>query len=131
MYCDICGRGFTLKRKLKRHKKTHEKSRKYKCGKCSKCFRKECNKKHHEKNCRGYNHSNTVQPKRNNKVEENRFKIEKVSSAFKNASVTWKLIYSENDGNDYADTMNTSCLAMTHKLEDFREENHSLKFNIS
>ena len=131
MNCDKCGRSFTVRSNLERHKKTHEKSRRYSCRTCNKTFKKNCDKTYHENNCRQNGNSNLVLPEARKEVTGNGFRVEKVDSAFKNANITWKLIYGKNNGADYISIINSSCSTMSSKLEGYRKENHALKFNMS
>ena len=109
MNCDKCGRSFTVRSNLERHKKTHEKSRRYSCRTCNKTFKKNCDKTYHENNCRQNGNSNLVLPEARKEVTGNGFRVEKVDSAFKNANITWKLIYGKNNGADYISIINSSC----------------------
>ena len=131
MNCDKCGRSFTDKSNLERHKKTHGKPRKYRCKNCNKTFKKNCDKTYHENNCRQNGNSNLVLPEASKEVTGNGFRIEKVNSAFRKANITWKLIYGKNDGADYVSIINSSCSTMSSKLEEYKKENHALKFNMT
>ena len=119
MNCDKCGRSFTDKSNLERHKKTHGKPRKYRCKNCNKTFKKNCDKTYHENNCRQNGNSNLVLPEASKEVTGNGFRIEKVNSAFRKANITWKLIYGKNDGADYVSIINSSCSTMSSKLEEY------------
>ena len=59
------------------------------------------------------------------------FKIVKSSTAFSNASVTWKLKYNQNDGSNYIRLLDASTIAMEGHLRRYQRNQQACKFNMS
>ena len=68
-------------------------------------------------------------PVKKRKIHRGNFSIKKVETAFRNATITWKLKYPENDGS--LELLNASTKAMEYQLQQYRRDEHSLKFNMS
>ena len=60
-----------------------------------------------------------------------KFKIYKTATAFRNATVTWKLLYKNNDPGNFVEHLDKSTSAMREKLQVYRKKHHALKFNMS
>ena len=134
MECSICKRTFTRKDNLNRHIRGHNEESKHQCEKCGKRFKRKDDRIHHERNCGKVVHAGSgIQPprQRHPTADQNKFTISKVKTAFSNATITWKLHYPKNDGYDYVSLINSSTQSMTNHLEQYRTENHALKFNMA
>ena len=137
--CSICNRTFTRVDNLKRHEKGHTKEKAFKCTKCDKAFSRKEDKTRHEKNCKRRRDDDQEEPcgsgihhpkrPRTETQSQTDFTIRKVKSAFRNATVTWKLRYGANCGS--MDLIDPSVKTMASYLQHYREKELALKFHMS
>ena len=57
--------------------------------------------------------------------------IYRVAAAFKNATLTWKLMCTKHDASGVAEILDLSTKAMKSRLSNFRAKNPALKFNMA
>ena len=157
--CDECGRNFKDKGNFIRHQKTHETSKPFQCQYCTKKFRRVSNQRRHERihqlgaginqtspqptnqptpqpgpsNQQGF--SNQPGPSRSLKRSASTstgFKIEKVATAFRGATITLKL-YAPigNRADEVADLLDKMTNAMKEKIREQRSLKKAIKFNMS
>ena len=126
-----CTAKFTRRGNLQRHEDGHKEVAKYTCVNCKKIFKREDNKKYHERICGGQGSGVTLRPRPKRPAVNTSFKIVKTRTAFSNANVTWKLRYPRNDGIDYIHLLNSSTAAIQKTLERYQQLRRSLKFNMS
>ena len=57
--------------------------------------------------------------------------IYRVAAAFKNATITWKLMCPRHDASEVAELLTLSTNAMKNRIADFRTRNPAVKFNMA
>ena len=145
--CGTCGRSYTNKRHLTRHQLTHKKAKTYRCTTCSKGFHRDDVRRQHEKVHRTPSTSTPLSaslrsvriPPAARKRKPNPFRrmpegfrIMKTNTAFKGASVTYKLSYPHgNSGDSVVENLEKSTSAMHEKLYRFQNAKKPIKFNMS
>ena len=138
--CDVCQRTFKYASSLKEHAVVHALEKTFSCSKCEKGFSRRNNAKRHEKNCRGVAPPPPQQPRGcglkrpriRNAAHPHNFNITKTSTAFRGATITWKLRYPSDDASSgYMDVIESSTQAMSLRLERFRTDRRALKFMMT
>ena len=126
MECSICKRTFTRLDNYNRHVEGHSKEKKFKCLKCDKAFNRRDAQQRHEKNCkrRDQPSGSGIQQPKPQRLNTSNFNVTKIKTAFKNATVTWQLKYSSNNGS-------MDLIGMEYQLYQYREDEKALKFNMS
>jgi len=113
-----CRKTFTRLDNLKRHETIHGEEKQFQCPQCPKRFHRKSNMTRHERICGAGITVTAPQPtpsrKRNAPAPEpsKGFKIYRTATAFRNATVTWKLLYKNNYPNKYIELLDESTRAM-------------------
>ena len=134
---NVCGRSFTQKQHLNRHKGTHTNFKTFKCTICPKRFHQDTNRRRHEKihgaGIEQAGSSRSESRKRPaNSAQKCPFKIVHTAIAFKGATMTWKLIYPKgNSGDEVADLLDRSTSSLREKLLRYQRAKRPIKFNMS
>ena len=132
-----CGRSFSHLDNLNRHEKIQNGERRFRCSQCPKKFRQRSNMTRHVRICGSGIPVTTPQPTSSRKRDApapeplKGFKLYRTATAFRNAAVTWKLLYKNNYPDKYIELLSESTKAMQRKLEAYRNKHHALKFNMS
>ena len=134
--CSTCGRSYATERNLKRHELTHKAPKPHKCTICSKAFQRNDSRLRHEK-IHGSGAKRIV-PSRKRKLPQRPatvpggFRIQKTSTAFNGATVTWRIGYpAGNTGQDVADLLQKSTAAMKDKLLRYQKSKTAIKLNMT
>jgi len=65
------------------------------------------------------------------KFKSSEFRIETVKTAFKNAAITWKLVYDQYEDKDIIQILHGSVLSIENNLLKYRKSKNALKFNVA
>ena len=134
MHCDICGRTFLHKKYLDQHALVHEKEKTFKCSVCGKGFYRDSHRVHHERIHTHYSGGIIPIRKRatSSRPASNKYRIYQTATAFRKASLTYKLLVGRNSRSDnLTEKLNDITEALKPKIEKFNVNNPALKFNLS
>ena len=128
-----CERRYSQLNNLRRHEKSHKKSRAYKCAYCRKGFARSDSLLRHSLRCGGHvapaprPPSPTEPPQR----ERDTFLVKRHRTAFNNATITWRLDYKANRAAEVDRYLDRSTGFMLDKLSGMRRKHAAIKFNLA